>query len=148
MLEKCGALVFGLAVIALVLVASLWLGGLLVDMDIGVGVGHLLAAGADQLMLGAAFGAVALLIACLTGKRGLARGRAAGSALAAFLLHSLAPLADWLEPYRCLSPIYHAIGTEPLRHGLGIENVVFLVAISAAFLGGAIFAFARRDLAT
>lgn len=95
MLEKCGALVFGLAVIALVLVASLWLGGLLVDMDIGVGVGvgHLLAAGADQLMLGAAFGAVALLIACLTGKRGLARGMAAGSALAAFLLHSLAPLA-------------------------------------------------------
>jgi len=44
--------------------------------------------------------------------------------------------------------MYHAIGTEPLRNGLGIENVAFLVAINAAFHGGAVFAFARRDLAT
>ncbi len=145
-LEKFGALVVSLAAIASVLVVSLWLGGLLVNMDIGIG--YLVAAATDQFLLGAAFGGVALLIACLTGSRGFARGIAAGLAVAAFLLHSLAPLADWLEPYRELSPMYHAIGTEPLRNGLGIENVAFLVATAAAFLGGSLLAFSRRDLAT
>lgn len=146
LLEKFGALVVGLALIASVVVASLWLGGLLVDMDIGIG--YLVAAALDQLMLGAAFGAVALLIACLTGRRGFARGVAAGLAVAAFLVNSLAPLATWLEPYRELSPMYHAIATEPLRNGLGVGNVAFLLVLSGGLLGAALLAFNRRDLAT
>lgn len=144
--EKFGALVVGLALIAFALAAALWVGGLLVDMDIGFE--YLMAAATDQFLLGAAFGAVALVIACVTGKRGFARGIAAGLAVAAFLLHSLAPVADWLKPYRELSPMYHAIGTEPLRNGLSLTSVAFLVAITAAFLGSSLVAFSRRDLAT
>lgn len=145
-LEKFGALVIGLVSIATMLVGAILLGSQIVDLNIGTG--YVVAAAANQSMLGAGFGAVALLIACMTGKRGIARGIAAGLAIAAFLLNSLAPLADWLEPYRELSPMYHAIATEPLRHGLDIVSVLSLLGFSAVFLGASLFAFERRDLAT
>ena len=139
-------LVVGLGLIAAVLVASLWIGGSLVDLDVGLG--YLVAAATSQLMLGISFGAVALSIGCLTGRRGLSRGLTSALAVAMFLVSSLAPLADWLEPYREVSPMYHALATEPLRNGLGLANVAYLIAIAAVFFAGSLVAFNRRDLAT
>jgi ABC-2 type transport system permease protein len=144
--EKFVALMAGLGVVGGVLAVSLLLGGWLVGL--GIGVGRVMAAVVDQFLLGVSFGSIALAIACVTGRRGLSRGVASAVAVAAFLVSTLAPLADWLEPYREVSPMYHATATEPLRNGLSMAGIAYLLAIAAVFFVGSLVAFNRRDLAT
>ncbi len=58
----------------------------------------------------------------------------------------MALIVNWLKPWRKLLPTYYYNGRDPLAYGLD-WHVLVLVAITAVFLGAALFFFERRDLA-
>lgn len=144
-LEKLAALAVEVAILALVLWLSLVVGVEAVGMDVSVA--HLAAATASAALLALAFGAIALLAGAATGHRGLAIGVAAAGAVAAYLVSSIAALVDFLEPAKQASPFYHYVASDPLRHGLGLPHVAFLVALALLAVAAATVTFDRRDLA-
>ncbi len=144
-LEKFGALVAELVALGFVVWLSLWIGSVAVGMDITAA--KLAAASVDAVTLAVAYGSIALLAGCATGRRGLAIGVASAAAVAAYLVNSLAPLVDALSPLQKLSPFYYYGARSPLRDGLDPWHMLFLVGVAALALVGSIVAFRRRDLA-
>ncbi len=127
------------------MLAGVLAGGPLVGLEVGVA--GLAAAVASQTLLAVLFGGVAMAVGAATGSRGLATGVGAAAAVAAYLVHSLAPLAEALKPLRRLSPIWWATGNDPLQHGLGVGLLLVLAVLGAVLaVGGRLFI--RRDLAT
>ena len=59
----------------------------------------------------------------------------------------LGSLVDFLESVRKASPYYHYVASDPLRHGLGLGHVAFLLSVGVLASGLAVLAFERRDLA-
>jgi len=143
--EKFGALAGEIALLAIVLWLSLLVGVEIVGMDVSAA--HLAAATTSAALLALAFGAIALLVGAASGRRGVAIGVAAAAGVAAYLANSLAALVDFLEPVRRASPIYHYVASDPLRHGLALDHVAFLVVLVLVAAGLAAVAFDRRDLA-
>ncbi len=143
--EKLGALVL----LAVALGLGLWLALVIftsaVDMEIGAL--RLGEAVASAVLLALHFGAFALLLGCLTGRRSLSMSLAAGAAILAYVVNALALLVGFLEPYRRFSPFFHYVGNEPLRNGLGADHVAVLLGATAAMALLALVAFARRDVA-
>ena len=142
--EKFGALAGEIALLAIVLWLSLLVGVEIVAMDVSAP--RLAAATTSAALLGLAFGALALLVGAASGRRGVAIGVAAATAVAAYLVNSLAALVDFLEPVKQSSPFYHYVASDPLREGLALEHVAFLVALALVAAGLAAVAFDRRDL--
>jgi ABC-2 type transport system permease protein len=143
--EKFAALAVMAVLLGLVVLAGVLAGGPLVGLEVGVA--GLAAAVASQTLLAILFGGVAMAVGAATGGRGLAIGVGAAAAVAAYLVHSLAPLAAALEPLRQLSPIWWATGNDPLQHGLGVGLLVLVAVLGAVLaVGGRLFT--RRDLAT
>ena len=143
--EKVAALAAELGLLALVLWLSLLVGSELVSMEVSAA--HLGAATTAAALLAFAFGAIAVCFGALTGRRGVAIGVAAAGGVAAYLVNSLAALVDFLEPVRKASPFYHYVASDPLRDGLALGNVAFLVVLAIAAAGLAALFFDRRDLA-
>ena len=145
-LEKAAALVLELAALGLVLLLALWIGALVVGMDISVG--HLAAATLGAVLLAIAYGEIAVLVGAATGRRSLAIGVTAAAGVAAYLVNGLAPLVDALEAPQKLSPFYHYAVGDPLRHGLSGWHTLVLAGIALAAIALAPAAFSRRDVAT
>jgi ABC-2 type transport system permease protein len=145
-LEKAIALVAEIAGLGLVLWLALWIGALLANMDISAG--HLAAATLSAVLLALAYGAIAILLGAATGRRSLAIGLTAASAVAAYLVNGLAPLVDALEVVQKLSPFYHYAVGDPLRQGVSLVHVAVLVAIAVVATALAPWFFSRRDVAT
>ncbi len=143
--EKFLALVAESAALGFVLWLSLWIGARAVGMHLATT--KIAAATASAVALAVAFGAIALLIGCATGRRGLAIGLSSAAAVAAYLVNSLAPLVTALEPIQQLSPFYHYAVDNPLRTGLSPGHFLVLVAIAAAAAGAAALTVRQRDLA-
>jgi ABC-2 type transport system permease protein len=143
--DKLGALATELGLLALVLWLALLVGVEAVSMNVSAA--HLAAATISAALLAFAVGAIALLVGAVTGRRGIAIGVAAAGAVAAYLVNSLAALVDFLDPVRKASPFYHYVASDPLRHGLELDHVGFLVALAAIAAAFATIAFERRDLA-
>ena len=101
----------------------------------------------NTFLLGIVFGSLALAIGTSTGRRALAIGVPSGLAVATFIVNTLAPSVDWLEPFRLLSPFYYYSGGAPILNGLDPVHALVLVGISAVALAYALWAFERRDLA-
>jgi len=136
-------------VIAVLLVAAATLlaiavGAPLVDLEVGLA--DLAAGVLMTALLALFFGAVALLVATVTGKRAVALGTAVGLALAAFLLNALAPMADWLEPWQKASPFYWALGDNPLVNGVDAPMAGLLLVAAVAQVVLADVAYRRRDI--
>jgi beta-exotoxin I transport system permease protein len=146
LLEKLGALVVEVVALGSVLWAALWIGGRATDMKVSGA--HLGAGSAAAVLLAVAFGALALFLGAVSGRRALAAGLSAAVAVAAYMVNSLAPLVSGLEPLRKVSPLYHYTAGDPLRHGLDWTHVLVLVGIAASATALAVVAFDRRDLAT
>ena len=127
------------------MIAALVVGVAVVGMKVSAA--HLAAATLSAALLAFAFGAIALMVGAYSGHRGVAIGLAAAAAVAAYLVNSLAAIVTFLEPARALSPFYHYVASDPLRHGLALDHVAFLVLVALAAAGLAIVAFERRDLA-
>jgi ABC-2 type transport system permease protein len=113
-----------------------------------VGLARLAGAMLAVVLLAIELGTLALAIGAATGRRGLSRGLAGAAAAAAYLLSSLAPLVPGLRWWRVLSPYYHAVGAEPLRHGLSAVHTGVLAGGTAVLVGAAMWLFERRDLAS
>lgn len=143
-LEKLGAIAGGLAALSLVLWLSLWLGALASGMEISAGN---LAAGTIELLLFAlVLATLALLVGAATGRRGLSIAVAAAAGLAAYVVHSLAALVDFLEVPQRLSPYYYYTASDPLANGLDPWHALVLLALATVFAALALPAFERRDV--
>jgi beta-exotoxin I transport system permease protein len=144
-LEKFAALAAESAALGVVLWLSLWIGARAVGMQIGAG--KLAAATAGAVALAVAYGSLALLAGCATGRRGLSIAIAAAAAVAAYLVNSLAPLVHAFDSVRQLSPFFHYAAGDPLRSGVDPFHLLVLLAIAAAGAAASAVAVRRRDLA-
>ena len=105
----------------------------------------MVAANVGAWLLGLVFGALALAIGGITGRRGMTLGVAAGIAVAAFFLYGLAPLVDALEPAQKLSPFWWYLGPKPLSNGFAVLFVLMILWIAGA-VAAAVWGFRRRDV--
>ncbi|HET8950198.1 MAG TPA: hypothetical protein VFN44_06800, partial [Solirubrobacteraceae bacterium] len=123
-----------------------WL-GLLIAVGLaggGIGAGNLAALALHLAFLGLAFGALALALGGVTGRRSLASGGSATVAIAMYLANGLAPVtAGWIQ-YLTLFHYYE--GHEPLRTGVDVGGLAVLAGVAAALLAVAIAGFRDRDL--
>jgi ABC-2 type transport system permease protein len=99
------------------------------------------------VLLGLAFGAMALAISALSGNRSAAIGVAIGVMVVMYLIDALAAVVDGLNAIRPLSLFRYYMGNDPLRNGLNFADAGVLAAVIAVFLVAALVAFDRRDLA-
>jgi ABC-2 type transport system permease protein len=97
-------------------------------------------------LMSTVFGAIALLLGALTGRRMLSIGITAALVLIAYLVNALGTLIDWLEPWRPLSPFFHYTGSDPLTNGFQAGPALLLAALTAAGVAAAVLAFDRREL--
>lgn len=142
--QKLAAMVVATAALGVVLWLSIVIGALMVDMDIRAL--RVLEACVSGVLLGTAFGAVALALGAATGKRGIAIGVSGAVALVAYLINSMAPLVEGLEQAVKVSPFHYYIGADPLANGLDPVHVAVLVLVTTALSLFANYAFNRRDL--
>lgn len=142
--DKFAALILLTALLGL----SLWLGlvGGAVAVNMEIGMVEIAAATSSAVLLGVAFGALALAIGCASGKRGLSTAVASVVGLLSYSLNSLAPVVESLKPYQKLSLLHYYIGADPLRNGLNVGHAAVLAAAASVLLWVAVFAFQRRDV--
>lgn len=142
--EKCLALVVGMVVV----VVSMWIGlaltaaALTIDLDVGR-VASGLASGA---LLGIVFGALAMAIGALTGRRTLSLGIAMAILVVAWVINAMSSLVELLEAWRPFSPVYHYGGYDPLTNGIDPAHAMVLVVTALAGFAISVVAFERRDV--
>jgi ABC-2 type transport system permease protein len=129
--------------LTVVLCATVAVGSLLVDLEIGFG--KLVAASLSVGLLALLFAAVALAAGAIRVGRAPAIAVAAGLAVAAWIFDGLARSVDALEGWRPLTPYYHALGQNPLREGAPWAGWALLVAATAFIAVLAATGLERRD---
>ena len=144
-LEKSLAIVMGCIVAAVVVWAFAVVGaaasGSALPWDM------LAAALVMLVLLGLAFGAIALAISAATGNRGMAIGVSIALMVVMYLVDALSNIVDSLGVVRPLSLFHYYMGNDPLRNGIDFANAAVLAAVAVAFLVASLVAFDRRDLA-
>lgn len=106
---------------------------------------NLLSACTGVAALGVLFGWSALALGAAFPSRALAIGVPAGYAAVSYLVGGLHSLADWLDPFRYLSPFW-LVGTAPLRNGAEWPGVLVVIAVAAGVLLAGAMLVERRDL--
>jgi ABC-2 type transport system permease protein len=145
-LETFAAMFVEVAMLSAVMWLAIVAIGPLYDLDVSpAGVA---AASASQGLLAVLFGAVGLAVGAAIGRKGLATAAATGLAVGTFLVNGLGGAVESLEPYRPLTPWYHAVTIDPLQQGLGVEHLAYLVVIPLVLLAIAVWGFERRDVGT
>jgi ABC-2 type transport system permease protein len=99
------------------------------------------------VLIGLAFGAIALSISAFTGNRGASIGIAVALMVVMYLVDALANIVDSLGMVRPLSLFRYYMGGDPLRNGISFPDAGVLVAVAVLFLVISLIAFERRDLA-
>lgn len=115
--------------------------------DMGLSPAKLAAAMFGVVLIAVVFGALALAVGAVTGKRAVAIAVASAAALAAYLVFALADVVSWLGTVQKVSPWYYYAESAPLLNGLEWAHAGILAAIAAVLpvLGAVVFD--RRDLA-
>jgi ABC-2 type transport system permease protein len=144
-LQKFAAMVAG----TLLLGCFMWFGlaATSLVLNLKVTTSGLALATFSSVLVGVVFGALALMVGCLRGSRGLSLGIAAAVTLAAYVVKTYAPLVPAMKPYQKLSPFYYGNAAKPLTNGLNPEHVAILVGLTAVCLVVSLVAFQRRDVA-
>jgi ABC-2 type transport system permease protein len=145
LVDKIGAMVVTATALAAVLFVTLSVLG--PPFDLTVPAVDLGAACLMLLLVGLAFGAIALAIGCATGHRGLALGITGAFAAFSFVINALAPSVDALSWLRPLSPFRWYLDPDPLVSGVTPVNVLVLAGVVAIGYVVAWLTFERRDLA-
>lgn len=146
LVSRAVATVAVLTALAVLVVAALRIGTLAADMSIGTV--RLAEGAATLLLLGSVFASLALAVASATGRRGVALGAAVATAIAAFVLYSLAPLVDTFDALLPLNPFQWTVGTSPLVRGLDAGYSAVAVLVTAVLCTWSDRAFGRRDIRT
>jgi ABC-2 type transport system permease protein len=144
-LEKWLAVALGCVVIVVVLWVLALVGAAISASELPPD--RLAAALVMLVLLGLAFGDIALTISAFTGNRGTAIGVTVALLVAMYLVDALASIVDGLGAIRPLSLFRYYMGGDPLRYGLNPGDAAVLAAVAAFFLVLAVIAFERRDLA-
>ncbi len=144
LLQKHAFLVAASVLLAFVIWLSLAIGAIIVNMEVGMV--NLVAAVTSSTLLGLTFGSLAFAIGAITGNRGLSLGISAGTAVATYVINTLAAIVDILEPARWLSPFFYHGGNSPILNGLDPLHVLLLIAVIAVPTIAGYFAYQRRDL--
>jgi ABC-2 type transport system permease protein len=98
------------------------------------------------VLLGIAFGLLALGIGARTGARGTAIGIAAAVAAASYLISAMAPLVDWLEPLRYASLFFWSVSNNQLVDGLSLGGLAILLGTCAVLGWWSVHEFRRHEL--
>ncbi|WP_176224811.1 ABC transporter permease subunit [Rhodococcus sp. 1168] len=102
---------------------------------------------AHSALLAIVFGAVAVLIAALTGDGRLASAIPAALAVLAFALNAFLPLSDSLAGFTKVSPWYYFAGSNPLVNGVNYADLSILLVAAIVLCALAFPVYHRRDLA-
>jgi ABC-2 type transport system permease protein len=134
---------------SLMLATLAWLSIVAIGRPFGLTVGlvNLAAAAVNLLLLGVAFGSIALAVGSATGTKAMAIGVTSGLALITFIVRTLAPSVPAIKPLRLLSPFFYYSGHKPLSNGFNGADVAVLAGIAVVAALVALVAFDRRDLA-
>jgi ABC-2 type transport system permease protein len=139
-----------IAITALGLGVLLWVSVVVVGRLFGldVAIGDIAAATSHLLLLGMAFGAIAMFLGAWRGRRSLAIGITSALAVGTFILNAFAPTVEGFAWAARLSPFFYYGDSLPLRNGMHVAHAAVLVALAAVALIGSVAAFDRRDLRT
>lgn len=94
------------------------------------------------------FASLATCFGSLWGKRTIALGLAMATAIALFILYSLAPLVSFLEPTTKVNPIQWTIGSQPLKNGFDPAYMFWTITMSVLFGALTFVLYQRRDIAS
>jgi ABC-2 type transport system permease protein len=135
---KAATMIVQALVLALAVAACVYVGR---AFEVTLDPGHAATATLAVLLLGIAFGLIALAIGAATGNRGTAIASTGALAAVCYLISSLAPVVHWIHPLRFASLFYWAVGNQQLTKaaGLGPFAVLLGVAVAAATAGNATF---------
>lgn len=141
--ERLGAL-WGSTLVLVAVVALVTL-LLVVVLDLDVALDHLLAATTGLALLAAGFGTLALSVGAATGRRPLALGSVAGTAVLAFVLDAIGPTLDagWMT---AISPFSWYLEDSPLSDGWDPQGLLLLAAVPVVSAAVAFVTFERRYL--
>ncbi|MDH3499547.1 MAG: ABC transporter permease [Acidimicrobiia bacterium] len=144
-LEKSGAAVVLISLVALMLFITLIIANPVVDL--GLGIEHMLAANVGLALFALVFFGFSLAVGAWTGYRAMTVGVSAGLAAAAFFINGLAPLVDGLSWAQRLSPYHWLQEPNPLANGFAWGWFSLMLVVTATLVGIAILGFNRRDIA-
>jgi ABC-2 type transport system permease protein len=97
-------------------------------------------------LLGILFASLAFLVGCVIGKRGMSVGITSAIGVLTYILYSLGPIVDRLEPLEVLSPFYYYFEADPLTNGLYLPHVLVLIIVILVLVVIAYAMFKHRDL--
>lgn len=144
--EKAVAAAALLVAVGTALFASLLLGDALFDMHVSAS--NLLAASVASILVGMAFGALALAISGALGHRAHPAAWSGSFAVAAYLLYSLAPVVSSLHSWQKASPFYWYLASDPVARGFNFGHLAVLAVASVVLTILAAALFDRRDVAS
>lgn len=104
--------------------------------------------GAVLTLLAFVFSALATMIGALTGRRTIALGISMATAIAMFILYSLAPLVDFFQPLLKFNPIQWTLGSQPLTDGVDAAYIAWTLTVSIALAILTFVFYQRRDIAS
>jgi ABC-2 type transport system permease protein len=143
-IEKFWAMVLWTSSLAVGLFAVIFVGNYAVDLKLkpeGV-----LSINLALLLLAVLFGAIALAIGAVTGRRTFTLGVTSALAVFTYFLFGLAQVVSWLEPFRFLSPFHYFLSPNHLLGGFAWgTQALFIVLIGVAVVV-AVWGFNRRDV--
>ncbi|MCZ4079952.1 ABC transporter permease subunit [Rhodococcus sp. H36-A4] len=138
------------AMIVHVLLATLGVAAGLIIGDVigglGIDASGVFGTCAHSALLAMVFGAVAVLIAALTGDARLAATIPAVLAVIAFALNAFLPLSDSLAGFTKVSPWYYFAGSNPLVNGANYADLSILLVAAIILCACAFPVYIRRDL--
>jgi len=143
--HKAAAMLIHVAIASLLTGLGVWIGILLAGLPIDPT--NVLAVSLHLALLGAATGALALLLSVLLGRRVASMLLAAAVAFVAYVVAAFLPLSYSLVGFVSLSPWYHYNGSDPLSNGVAWFSAGILALVTVLLLVAAVWRFERRDLA-
>lgn len=107
---------------------------------------HLISALVGEVLIGAFFGSIALLVASVCGRRGIALGASLGLAIACFVLYSLAPLVSTFDALLKFNPFQWTLGPQPLFNGFDSGYTAIIICTTAAAVLTSFRTYIRHDI--
>lgn len=146
LIERAAAMVVALAIAGTMLFSGMALAAGPAEYT-EIGLANLAGATIHLVLLGLFFGALALSVGAVTGRRSWAASVVAVVAVASYFANTLGPAVDWLAWTRDISPFRYYSGGVPLRNGLQLVDALVLLAAAAVLIVVGVIGLRRRDIA-